>query len=857
MRPGAATAGVPAACRSARRTSGLFRLENNVFFLQPLGLSLNLRLNAPWLRCRDCGRLYEQTVKRLCPACLGAVIGADPDYLNARAGYYRQQLERAFDEGSAEPFGLSAAEHSAQLTGREDDEAFTRTEKYELRFQDIPVDGAPPIDVLSCTTTMEVGIDIGTLCGVALRNVPPHVANYQQRAGRAGRRGKSVASVVTYAHGTSHDAHYYGHPGPIISGDVLPPVVYVENQQVLRRHINAYLVQRFFHETVTAGTATYKLFESLGTVEQFLSDEHACSLRKLREWLQAHAHALQAELRHWVPSHSHRLNEPIAGVEATVTSAVDSLVDVLTRTLPVDAYRRRDQLTGIEREVLDRQLEERLLDTLIGRAIFPRYAFPTDVVGFWVSKRKSAADPAHKRSFEYEPQRDLQVALSECAPGSTLTIDKFRFVSAALFSPYEPTVGPTLQRAQDYAACSACGYVTLKSSAGALTSCPNCHSEELFRKRFIVPQGFAPDTNEPREVDRGDTPVHAGRTTYAQIEVEEPPRVWDVCLYENRCAAAARAQSLVTVNKGIGNRGFTVCPECGRTEPVFGKGYTSSAMTRGGVPRRHLHPLEHGVFCDGRAVGPYYLGHRFPTDVLLVRLRFDPPVICPTADRPDASGKAGRTALTSLVEAVALAASRTLQIDEGELAGNWSPVLGGGAAEVYMFLYDLLPGGAGYTKLVREHLDDVLAAAERLLADCDCDTSCYRCLRHYNNHPFHSALDRHLALAALAHVRGGVRPALVPDDKERALRPLAEFLRLRAFATERNVRRGGVVVPLVIARGEGAEIWVDAHHPLIDPAALDGAVRDAATAGMAEFCSLDAFTLQHDLPNAVRQLQLT
>ena len=60
--------------------------------------------------------------------------------------------------------------------------------------------------------------------------------------------------------------------------------------------------------------------------------------------------------------------------------------------------------------------------------------------------------------------------------------------------------------------------------------------------------------------------------------------------------------------------------------------------------------------------------------------------------------------MTSLVEAISLASSRSLQIDEGELAGNWSPVLGGGEDEVFMFLYDLLPGGAGYTRLVKDNL---------------------------------------------------------------------------------------------------------------------------------------------------------
>lgn len=837
------------------RNSGLFRLENNLYFLQPLGLSLVLRQEQGWLRCRDCGRLHAQVVRDLCPWCLGPVELADVDYLKARTGYYRDQIRRAFDDSSLEPFGLVTAEHSAQLTGKDDQEAFTKTEMYELRFQDLPI--GPPIDVLSCTTTMEVGIDIGTLAGVALRNVPPQVANYQQRAGRAGRRGRSVASVITYAHGTSHDAHYYANPHLIISGEVQPPIVYIENQQILRRHLNAYLVQRFFHETVQIGSDTFRLFESLGTVEQFLSGEFPSSLNKLQSWLQSNRSQMLAELRGWVPRRSYGLGADIsAKVSETVDSAIEELSFSLNRVLPIEEFSHREQLDGLHRDSLERRLEENLLETLIDHAVLPRYAFPTDVVAFWVTKRKRPGDPPYKRSFDYEPQRDLQIALSEYAPGASLTIDKFRFESAGIFSPYEPSIGALLANARAYVACK-CGYVNCEESAGSLLMCPCCSSDELQRSRFFTPPGFTPDINEKRELDTGEAATKAGKTTRAQIEVQEPPSEWDDSLYDGRVSVLARQQNLVMVNKGVGDRGFMVCSDCGRTEPVFGPGFTDTKLLKAGRPLSHRHPIEFGVDCGTRASGPYFLGHRFPTDVLLLQLTFDSPVVCATTDSA-VSGRAGRVALTSLVEAICLASSRRLQIDEGELSGNWSPLLGGGDKTVYLFLYDLLPGGAGYTRLVKQCLDDVLGKAEEILSDCTCESSCYKCLRHYGNNILHASLDRGLALGALRFLRSGLEPSLSAREIESAVALLEELcrLKLKGGRTERFARRAGVDVPLVIVRPDASEVWVDVRHPLVDPMVALSAVRAAAMSEMQEFVSLDSFTLRHDLPSAVARLQL-
>ncbi len=838
------------------RTKGLLHFESDLYYLQLQGLSLNLRLDADWLRCRDCARIHPEALADACPACLGAVVEVDADYLDARTGFYRRQVHRAFDERALEPFGLLAAEHSAQLTGQPNESAFNKVEEYELRFQDVPLDNLPPIDVLSCTTTMEVGIDIGALSGVALRNVPPHVANYQQRAGRAGRRGRSIASVITYAHGTSHDAHFFDHPEQIISGDVRAPIVYVENQQVLARHVHAYLVQRFFHERVPPDPTSYDLFGSLGSVEQFLSEVHPCSLLKLEAWLDEHSDVLQRELAGWVPTFSFGLNEPVVGVQDTIRNAIANTKTRIRDVLPVAEYEARDTLADLERESLERRLEEPLLETLIGHAVFPRYAFPTDVVTFWVSKPRQQGDAPNKRTFDYEPQRDLQLALTEYAPGRSLTIDKWRFESAALYSPYEPSPAHTIKRQRPYTSCSDCSWATMDGALAQATLCPVCGSDQLTRTAFITPAGFAPDLNAKREIDRGQAISYAGMTDRARLEPQDPPSAWTEDEgSDGRLRRWTGPRRLVMVNKGVGQRGFRVCPHCGRSEPEYGPGFTATKLMKRGAPTSHDHPLERGKVCAGVADGPFYLGHEFPTDALLLRLRVTAPVQLGAATTTGLITRASRMALSSLVEALGLAASRTLQIDEGELSGWWTPVMGGRPDEAQLYLYDLLPGGAGYARAVGNDLPTVLDAAEALLGGCDCPSSCYRCIRHYGNHWIHASLDRHLALALLRHFRTGELPGLTDQDKDRALVALRQLLALRGITYEENAHVGGTRIPLII-RLPNSRVCVDVHHPLIDPLAHESPVMAAARSHFLEAVSLGAFDLLHDLPSAVARLKL-
>jgi Lhr-like helicase len=272
-------------------------------------------------RCVYCG---EDSVENINPR-------TDPTF-QARKAYYRKSTEELLELNTS-PMTLTAAEHTAQLNAAHADQVFAKGEENELLFQDVDLglDTNPfAIDVISCTTTMEVGIDIGELSGVSLRNMPPARSNYQQRAGRAGRRGTALATVTAFGSADSHDEQYFNHPEQMICGKVKDPALILDNIEISQRHVVAYLLQRYHRSKLRddMGDIHQNLFSVLGKVEEFKNNDSLLNRFDFEAWLVANEATLKNDINLWLPVELDKGRENLLkNIIKTTLRLIDQAID--------------------------------------------------------------------------------------------------------------------------------------------------------------------------------------------------------------------------------------------------------------------------------------------------------------------------------------------------------------------------------------------------------------------------------------------------------------------------------------------------------------------------------------------------
>lgn len=805
-----------------------------------LGKYLTLSFDGNWVRCPRCKSVHRPIpgVGRCQDCGHNGVTDLDPlvdAVFVARKWYYRRTAMDVLKTPPGAPMAIIAAEHTAQLNSPQSEDIFSKAEINELLFQDVDIsllsdESSSAVDVLSSTTTMEVGIDIGSLSGVALRNMPPSRANYQQRAGRAGRRGNAVATVIAYGGMDTHDEHHFSHPDSMIRGPVIDPVLTLDNSEIVKRHIRAFLIQSYHQDRIPQFDPSQPpdLFSVLGTVADFQSKYAVLNRDDFATWLIENKDALTARVAAWIPS---ELSEPdkaalLAEVASDCLKAIDlALADAdvgsttgSTSTSGPMAVMWDDEASVGDRvvEVQPEQDEERpiataesprLLDWLLYKGVLPRYAFPTDVATFHVLDLNRSS--GYRHIMKFAPSQGLPVALSQYAPGKQVWISGKCYTSGAIYSP----IGEARYRAWKdrrlYLECSQCGFArTVTVNEGIrvkdVMDCDACGGAQTVGpvRYWMRPPGFAHPLNAPVLTSPDDIP-DTSYATRAKLTMRSPadPNKW-TAVHERIFVLTDRTHLLVS-NTGPRREGYTYCTKCGRIEASAGG--NPSLL----VPHQKPYPEDRDPICPGDGLsGHLVLGTDFITDVALYSLRVTDPLVL----RPGSFSSG--IALRTLSEALARAACNLLEIEPGELMAEFRPALteqGVLGLEAEIFLYDTLPGGAGFARRVAALGDQVFHEALRLMRGCQeqCDASCYRCLRTFRNKIEHGLLDRHVGSALVEYLLTGEVPKFNDARIELSTRVLGNDL-------GRQELRGADInfnVPVQSQDGEMMEIPISVKLP--------------------------------------------
>lgn len=722
--------------------------------LAPERLLFQLSQAATHPACPKCGLVHHFRELRV---CTGVTCGElrPQDFTS---NYFRQEYLRQL----AGDVRVEAEEHSAQVSGQE-------RRQIEERFRS-PQDA---LNTLVCTPTMELGIDIGQLTSVYLRNVPPSPSNYAQRAGRAGRKGQSSLITVFCGVGSSrgpHDQYFYQHPEKIIAGVIAVPRFLLDNRALIRTHIHSLVLEslgrdRSFKlptrpdEIIDTKAAGLPIFP--GLEQRMRAELHASSETTFQAVCDAFAQERRAFP--WL-------------TDTFIRDTVDGFVDALDRAF--DAWRTEYQRLQDEfdeiaetlrnergsNELRRRQgvVSERLADMREGKRSFytyrylgaqgylPNYAFPRQAtsVSFY--------------EIENEITRDRPLALREYAPGNSIYYRGHRY-EVTMARPRTAQGTPAFT---DLLICPACKAAYLGADA-KLAACDTCGTSLLSTHAkghaLAMPDMLAKrrttitsDEEERTRLGYRISPHYqmGKRARHYRLSPEEGTQPLLDLTYEHNGRIILVNEGLVQAQREDGEDGFVLCQKCNRW--LF-----SAERMEQHVDPQSPHACRHGAAKED-------LAHQviLYSDAHMDVITLDVP---PPADllRED-----WESFYYSLLTALLHATAISLDLDESELSGFLAPHPED-ADRHRIILYETAEGGAGAVealtdmnrlRLIASRAREILHAPQDTPAapeDEGCKRACYDCLCSFYNQRNHHLLNRHLALPLLRQLSAQLQSVLL------------------------------------------------------------------------------------------------
>jgi DEAD/DEAH box helicase domain-containing protein len=663
---------------------------------------------------------------------------------------WSEQADRILEGGNF----IRTAEHSAQ-------QSMKKLQDYESQFK------KGFVNVLSCSTTMEMGVDIGGLSIVCNNNVPPHPSNYLQRAGRAGRRGESRALSITLCKNNPHDQQVFLNPLWAFTSQMKQPKITLSSDRIVRRHLNAFLFGWYLNHEL-ADLVQNQI--TLNSQWFFEGDPSFCL--QFNVWLESLLEDCPVMLASGLDYIKRKTVLEGIHLADVILPAKELLEDLQVKWLDRLNYYlgELEQIPHQQNATFPAYLNRvqadlaahrgtYLLSILITGGFLPGYGFPTNISTFnnytisdYLQQQNNNQNNQRDDTINLiagKPTRNTAIALTEYAPGSQIVLDGKVFTSRGITLNFQNPDDTVINHQIIHTAwkCRSCGKSGL-SHYGNLTRCNNPHCGNPQRIEFfeyIEPAGFATSFYESPDNDISNQNYVPAQlpwiNTNSEIKQLINPNIGSYISDESG--------EIFYHNKGENENGFALCFKCGYANSLNGDGsipndFANHFKLRGKNaaegPARICNPTPNQIrssislgFVDRTDVFELYLRHQGTGEYFLV------------------SSEGNKKLSWTLGVALRHGLSKTLGVNAEELGVTIKQVVNQTLSDNAIYaicLFDTNSGGSGFASLASQPqiFKSMLQNALELLGCQNCQNACQNCLLQFDTKQYSEMLDRRIGL---------------------------------------------------------------------------------------------------------------